>query len=450
MRRIGEVNGARSRARHAAIALMAAFTILLASCTSGASSSRTGPLSHGLTATGSGSAPTPRAAADSAARLQLQIRDSANWYLHQMSLDEELGQMFLIETVWQNYNPDVDNMVSGMHAGAMIVYQQNMANPTQLKSYLAAIQDHAKIPLLVTMDEEGGVVDRLGYLGFNTPLPAAQDLGASGNPQNAYNAAVRAADELKTYGINVDLAPVADVRTAPNAIEYTRLFGDDPHTVDAYAGAFTQGLQDNGIVACLKHWPGIGGVTSDPHLTLPTITESPAQLNAVNFASFKGLLPLNPGMIMVTHVNVPSIDPTMPATLSPKLVDGVLRGQLGYQGVVMTDSLYMDGIKIFLHDNNIYTELPKAAVLAVKAGDDLLEGAFDTASMRAMIDALKAAIASGQITRSRIDESARRILMLKVRFGLLPLRAAPGVPLADAATAQGMPWASIADLPRAA
>src|SRR5262249_19646962 len=162
-------------------------------------------------------------------------------------------------------------------------------------------------------------------------------------------------------------------------------FGDDPKTVATYAGAFLQGTQDHGVVACVKHWPGIGGVSLDPHKTLPVMTDSRAQLDAINFAPFRRLLPLDPGMVMVTHVVVDAIDSQLPATLSPQVVNGVLRGELGYQGVVMTDSLYMDGIKNFLHDNNLYTELPKAAVLAVEAGDDLLEGAFDTGSMAAML-----------------------------------------------------------------
>jgi beta-N-acetylhexosaminidase len=119
-------------------------------------------------------------------------------------------------------------------------------------------------------------------------------------------------------------------------------------------------------------------------------------------------------MIMVTHVIVQAIDPTMPATLSPKLVDGVLRGQLGYDGVVMTDSLYMQGIAVKYN-------LPEAGVLSVIAGDDLLEGAYNTSTMAAMIAALKAAIADGRISVARIDQSVLRILKLKIRYGMLPL-----------------------------
>jgi beta-N-acetylhexosaminidase len=172
-------------------------------------------------------------------------------------------------------------------------------------------------------------------------------------------------------------------------------------------------LQQQRVIGCLKHWPGIGGVVDDPHETLPTITASRATLEATEFAPFRNLLALNPGMFMVTHVLVPALDPTLPATLSPTLVQGVLRGELGYDGVVMTDSLYMKGI-------SLHYSLGEAAVLSVIAGDDLLEGAWDAYSMREMLGALKAAIAAGRISPARIDQSVRRILRLKQRYGLLP------------------------------
>jgi beta-N-acetylhexosaminidase len=192
------------------------------------------------------------------------------------------------------------------------------------------------------------------------------------------------------------------------------MYGSDPATVDRFAGAFLRGVQENGVIGTVKHWPGIGSITEDPHKTLPVMNRSKDQLESTEWASFRGMIALDPGMIMVTHVLVPSVDPDMPATLSPKLVQGVLRGELGYDGVVMTDSLYMDGIAVRYN-------LGQAAVLSILAGDDLLEGAYDTASMRFMINSIKDAMNSGQITQARIDQSVLRILSLKLRFGLLPL-----------------------------
>jgi beta-N-acetylhexosaminidase len=374
-------------------------------------------------------------------RRELLMRQAVDKLLSGMTLDEKLGQMFLIETTWKNYNWDVDNMVVGMHAGAMIVYAQNITDWQQLHDYLAAIQAHAKIPLMISMDEEGGEVDRLGFLNLDPTLPSAQYLASTGDPRVAYDAGVTAAQEMSALGINTNLAPVADVRTVPNAIEWTRLFGDDPATVDRYAGAFLRGMQDNAVIGCLKHWPGIGSITQDPHLTLPTLDRSVEQLQTTEFAAFKGLLADNPGMIMVTHVIVPGIDPNLPATLSPAVVQHTLRDKLGYQGVVMTDSLYMQGIAAH------YT-LPQAAVMSVEAGDDLLEGAFDTYSMRGMLQALHAAINAGDISLARIDQSVRRILTLKVRFGLIPVVDPHSDP--DGALFVGTGAQAEADLPHSA
>lgn len=362
-----------------------------------------------------------------AAQRQADIQWTVRQDVAGMTLDQKLGQMFLIETYYQTWTPDIANMVVGMHAGAVIIYAKNMKTPAQLQSYISSLQAHASIPLLVTMDEEGGLVDRLGYNNFFPPLPAAQDLGNSGNPALATKAGVQAAQEMLTMGINTDLAPVVDVMGPNGSVETTRLYGSTPAIVTKFAGAYMNALQSHGVIATLKHWPGIGDVTQDPHLTLPSIDATPAQLESQHFATFRALLPDNPGMIMVTHVLVNAIDPTMPATLSPKMVNGVLRGELGYNGVVMTDSLYMQGIA------ERYS-LPQAGVLAVIAGDDLLEGAYDTSSMAAMIAALKQAIASGQISVARIDQSVTRILALKMRFGMLPVRQAPrpGGRVADA------------------
>lgn len=348
----------------------------------------------------------------------MDIQWTAQQDLAHMTLDEKIGQMFLIETYYKTWTPDIANMVIGMHAGALIIYGKNMQSPTQLHDYIASIQANAKIPLLVTMDEEGGLVDRLGFYKFFPPLPAAEYLGSTGNPALATQAGIQAAQEMRAMGINTDLAPVVDVRGPNGSVETTRLYSSDPATVTKFAGAYLNALQSHGIIGTLKHWPGIGDVVQDPHLTLPSITVPLSQLQSDHFATFRALLRDNPGMIMVTHVLVDAVDPTMPATLSPKMVNGILRGQLGYNGVVMTDSLYMQGIAVRY-------SLPQAGVLAIIAGDDLLEGAYNTSSMAAMIAAIKQAMSNGQISVARINQSVQRILALKIRFGLLPLSQPP-------------------------
>jgi beta-N-acetylhexosaminidase len=265
------------------------------------------------------------------------------------------------------------------------------------------------------MDEEGGNVDRLGSMGFAPPLPSAKYLGSTGDPGQAAAAGSRAAAELKSFGINVDLAPVVDVRTISDPVIGPRPYGSTAATVDAFAGAFLDGLQQNGIIGTLKHWPGIGSVALDPHKTLPTVNRSLADLESTDFATFRDLLAKKPGMIMVTHVLVNAIDPDTPSSLSPKLVQGVLRDELGYQGVIITDNLWMKGV-------SLRYSLPDAAVLAVLAGNDLLEGPWNPATMRDVLNGLRSAVNSGRISQDRIDQSVARILTLKAQYGILPIR----------------------------
>lgn len=344
------------------------------------------------------------------------VQQSANYYLARMSLDEKIGQMMMFETTAQSWNSDMSAMVSQMHAGAIIIYKKNMVSPSQLTAFISTSQAHTTIPMFVTMDEEGGNVDRLGDMQFNTPLPSASWLGSTGNPQLAYQAGATAARNLQSYGINTDLAPVVDVRLVSTQIEGPRLYGNDPATVTTYASQFLNGLQQNGVIGTLKHWPGIGDANQDPHLTLPVIDRTRAQLESTEFAPFRNLLKDNPGMIMVTHVLLTAIDPTMPASLSPAIVQGILRDELGYKGVIITDNLWMKGI------SDKYT-LGEAAVLAILAGDDLLEGAWYPGALQLMEDAVRTAVSSGRISVARIDQSVRRLLALKVRYGLLPLHA---------------------------
>src|SRR5262249_7813578 len=172
------------------------------------------------------------------------------------------------------------------------------------------------------------------------PSPSPQMLTATGDPQQAYAQAQLDAQRLLASGINTDFAPLTDVYQG-GAVGQSRMFGTTPDQVTTYAGAFLDGLQQNGVGGALKHGPGIGSARANPDYGLPTITHSQAQLNAIDFAPFRALLTHQPGMIMVTHVMVPAYDPHEPASLSPMLIDQVLRSQLGYQGVVITDA--MDG-----------------------------------------------------------------------------------------------------------
>ncbi len=336
-----------------------------------------------------------------------------------MTLDQKIGQMFMVEFLGDQYNDYLDGMIRGAHAGGLLVYNNDHRTIPLIQQLTADTQAHADFPMFIALDEEGGEVNRLAdFYGY---FPPAQTMAASGDPSYAESEGAKAAKLMLGLGFNVNLAPVVDVATIPNPIEGTRIFADTPQKTDLYAGAFLAGTQSQGVAGALKHWPGIGASTGDPHKALPVVPHSLDELNTIDFAAFKGLLPQGPAMIMVTHVIVPAVDPTNPATLSPTLVNGILRGKLGYQGVVITDSLHMEGIYDFERSRGI-TDYPRmldeATIQAILAGDDILEGGFDPFSAQSMLAAVHDAVVSGRVPLSRIEESDRRILRLKWAYNI--------------------------------
>ncbi len=332
--------------------------------------------------------------------------------IRRMSLDEELGQMMIVEFSGSTFNDDLQYMLVNQHAGGTILYGSNVQNAAQLAALDAASQAHASIPLFISTDQEGGLVNRL--LPITGPRPSAQAIGASNDPNSAYEQGVADGQMLKQLGINLNLAPVVDVQTVSDSATVlpTRMFGTTPQKVATFAGAYLTGLQEQGVIGVLKHWPGLGAATIDPHDALPIFTRSRQNLNNIDFAPYRTLLAQNKvDMIMSTHEVVTAYDPKMPASVSPIMIDQVLRHDLGYQGVVITDGLYMGALKRWT--------VPQAAVLAVIAGNDLLLGPWKHDQVQQVLDALHAAINSGQITKARIDLSVERILALKIKYGLI-------------------------------
>jgi beta-N-acetylhexosaminidase len=238
-------------------------------------------------------------------------------------------------------------------------------------------------------------------------------MAATGNPNTALTQGTQQAKWMLELGINADLAPVVDVHTVDPPILESRMFGRDPKTVATYAGAFLHGLQKNGVAACLKHFPGLGAVTSDPHNGLPVVQRSMAELEKIDLAPYKLMLQqYQPAMIMSTDVLMPAIDPHLPAELSPKAIKGLLRGELGYDGVVITDGLYMGGI-------SQRWSLSEAAVLSIIAGDDMIEGPYTPSLVADVVTALKEAIQQGRLSIAQVDQAVRRILLLKVQYGII-------------------------------
>ena len=361
-------------------------------------------------------APTPTL---SAAEVLLQKQErKVHQIMQGMSLDQKLGQLIIVEYFGTDYAATgLQEMVAQQYVGGFM-YQESNHNfdapynvTANVNALSAQAQKDAHIPLLIATDQEGGLVNRL--YSFHGSLPSAQEMAASGNPNTALQQGAQAAQWLQQLGINADLAPVVDVHTVDPPILESRMFGSDPRTVATYAGAFLDGLQKNGVVGTLKHFPGLGAITSDPHAGLPTVTRSMADLEAIDLAPYKMMIRQNhPAMIMSTDVLTTAIDPTLPAELSPKAINGVLRKELGYDGVVITDGLYMGGI-------SARWSLSQAAVLSIVAGNDLVEGPYSPAQVADVVAALKAAIEQGQLSVDRINQSVQRILLMKMQYGII-------------------------------
>ena len=334
-----------------------------------------------------------------------------------MTVDQKLAQLLIVEYLGNSYAPTLQYMIAQQDVGGFL-YQainRNFNPPDNTIENVAAFSRQAmkdaKIPLLIGTDQEGGLVNRL-YT-FHGSLPSAAEMAATGNPNYIFNQGAMAAKWMLQLGINADLAPVVDVQTVNPPVLVTRMFGSTPESVATYAGAFLDGLQQNSVIGTLKHFPGLGAISSDPHAGLPTVNRSMAQLDSIDLAPYKLMLQKDhPAMVMSTDVLMPAIDPNLPAELSPKAINGVLRQQLGYNGVVITDGLYMGGI-------SQRWSLAQAAVLAIMAGNDLIEGPYTISQVAQVIAALKQALSDGQLTIERINQSVQRILLMKMQYGIL-------------------------------
>jgi beta-N-acetylhexosaminidase len=341
------------------------------------------------------------------------LADLADAYTATMSLDDKLGQLFIPTFLCCGYTKNDAIMVEQLHTGGFILYSANLQNASQARALIAAAKAHSVIPPLVTLDEEGGGVDRLKDI--YGPRPSARTIANSHSTAYATSQGAQVARDMAALGFNVDFAPDVDVQLVRGPDLGSRNFGTDPQTVITYAGAYLNGMQNNGVVGTLKHFPGLGAATIDAHAGLPVINRTRAQIEQVELAPYRALIATGQvGAIMSTDLLMPALDPNLPAELSPTIIDGVLRHDLGFDGVVITDALYMDGI-------TQHYSMNEAGVLAILAGCDMLEGPMTPTQMVGMINALKAALTNGRLTQARIDLSVRRILVLKMRMGLIPV-----------------------------
>jgi beta-N-acetylhexosaminidase len=357
---------------------------------------------------------------EAAAREHLLQMKAANWYLARLSLDDQIGQMLMNEFADGGYYvPDTAVMVEQQHIGGVIVFGTNYGTFDQTRTQFQQMQAHAPIPLIIATDQEGGSVSRVSQYFGN--FPWARELANSGDPNYAYEWGQKTALDLQQLGINADFAPVVDVAMDGAGYLGWRTFSDDPTIVGTYAGAYMRGAQSVGEITALKHYPSLGGVYQDPHDLLPYNYRTLDQLRQVELAPYRMLIPQHPDMIMTTDLLLPNIDSTEPAELSPMLITTILRGELGYDGVIVTDALWMGGVCHNVRASCTYQELGENTIKAILAGCDMMIATYNSASTQVIINMVRDAVNTGRISRARITASVQRLLMLKVKYGLLPI-----------------------------
>ena len=365
-------------------------------------------------------------------------RDARRWVedtLGAMTLDEKVGQLILpsFRSVYTSSDSEIydeltalvhEQHVGGFHLfGGRLAAPDVLLNPTYARSALGhplaaasllnRLQAISPTPLLVTADFETGVGFRMSGA---TTFPRAMAFGAAGDSRLAFEAARVTAMESRAIGVHVNFAPVVDVNNNPrNPVINTRSFGEDPTRVSELATAYVEGLKAGGMLATVKHFPGHGDTDVDSHVGLPIIRHPRARLDAIELPPFRAAIAVGADGVMTAHIELPELDPTpgTPTTFSARIVTSLLRNELGFDGLIFTDSMRMRAVSEMVTPG-------EAAARAVAAGHDVVLHSPDD---RAAFAGVKAAVTDGTLSEPAIDRSVRRVLTAKARLGLHRTRA---------------------------
>lgn len=325
-----------------------------------------------------------------------------------LSQDEKLGQLFIV-ALYTNRGEDeiekVRSIVSKDKIGGLILMQDDAAREINLVN---EFQQKSKIPLMIGMDAEWGVFQRIPAA---HKYPWAMTLGAIQDKELIKQMAAKIAEDCHRMGINWDFAPVVDVNTNPNnPIIGNRSFGSEVNNVVNSALSYAQGLQNSNILAAIKHFPGHGDTSTDSHLDLPVVSHNLERLNSIEIAPFKALMDKGIGGVMVAHLYVPGLEPAkgIPASVSKNIVTGLLKDKLGYKGLIITDALNMGAVA------NKYKP-GELDAMAFQAGNDIMLFSQGVAEGKKLI---QKAIENGEISQSRVEESVKKILLTKYFLGL--------------------------------
>ena len=370
----------------------------------------------GLTGCGSQTpAPTPTPAATPSATPTptpepTPTPDPVAEALAAMTTQEKVGQLLVAGIGGTEAGEDGLQAIQDYQVGGVILFGRNVESAQQLADLTNELKtlNGDNTPLFLCVDQEGGRVDRMPP--EVDDLPSAYDyIAAGGDPLE--RGKVLAA-QCAAFGFNLDFSTCLDIWSNPdNTVIGDRAYGSDPDTVTSAGLAVNQGLEQGGVIPVVKHFPGHGDTGTDSHVDLPVVDKTAEELQEFELIPFQAAIDQGTPCVMVAHILMTQIDPDLPASLSPKVVDGLLRQEMGFDGVVCTDDLTMGAI------SNTYG-MGEAAVMAVEAGCDLLLVCHEADNLTAARDALLSAVDAGRISMERLDESVYRILSLKQEYGL--------------------------------
>ncbi|MEN1967845.1 beta-N-acetylhexosaminidase [Lentibacillus sp. N15] len=329
--------------------------------------------------------------------------------LKTMTLEEKVGQMMVVGFPSTEVDANAKKMIEDYHVGGIILFDRNMETPEQVTALNADLQDLAlqstnKVPLIISVDQEGGEIVRMRDQ--VTPIPSQQKLGAAGDKEEIYATAKHTGMELADMGFNVNFAPVLDLSATD-----TRSFGEDPKKTYQFGKQVLEGFADSSITGTLKHFPGNGRSTVDPHVDSSSVDAEKGDLENGDIYPFKKMIEevdQSKYFTMVTHLIYPAYDKERPASISPVIIKDLLREQLGYEGIVVTDDLEMGAV------SNLYS-YEELGYRAVNAGANLLLVCHTLESQEKVYNGILHAVENGKISENEIDDAVERILRFKLQ-----------------------------------
>jgi beta-N-acetylhexosaminidase len=339
--------------------------------------------------------------------------------VNEMTLEEKIGQILMPDfRTWNGFpvtaiNNEIIKLIQDYHLGGVILFQENVKTFKQTQDLIKNLQEAADIPLMIGIDQEGGLVTRISYA---PTMPGNMALGATGDPELARQAGIAIGSELRRLGVQLNFAPVLDVNSnRNNPVIGVRSFGDQPDKVIEMATSYMKGLNQSGVAAIGKHFPGHGDVDLDSHYVLPHSTKTLAELKEIELKPFQALIDKGIQGIMSAHITFNEIDKNftvskkdslpigMPATLSSYILTDLLRQQMKFEGIVFSDAMNMKAITSHFGP-------AEAAIRAVSAGADVVLMPYD---MKLVYEGLLDAVKSGELSEDRVDEAVERILQMK-------------------------------------